>query len=65
VYTPYANLIHHESVSRGRDTSGENAARLEREGNIMRDRWGDKVIVDKYYSKNFSENDGCFKYKYF
>lgn len=64
VYTPYANLIHHESVSRGRDISGENAARLEREGNIMRDRWGDKVIVDKYYSKNFSENDGCFKYKY-
>jgi GT2 family glycosyltransferase len=64
VYTPYATLLHHESISRGKDTSGEKAARLEREGKVMRERWGDKVLSDKYYNVNFSRENGCYKYKH-
>ena len=62
VYTPYATLIHHESISRGKDTSVEKAARLEREGNLMRERWGDQIMFDKYYSVNFSNENGCFRF---
>lgn len=53
VYTPYAELLHHESVSRGYEDSPEKKARFEREYKAMQDRWGEKLVADPYYNPNF------------
>lgn len=53
VYTPYAELIHHESVSRGYEDSPEKKARFNREYKVMQDRWGAKLTSDPFYNPNF------------
>ena len=47
-------LIHKESKSRGSDTSPGKAERLNSEAQWMRDRWGDLLSEDPYYSPNLS-----------
>ncbi len=54
VYTPHAELYHHESVSR-RHWSGEIAENL-----YMRERWGEVMDKDPYYNPNFSRGYGDF-----
>jgi GT2 family glycosyltransferase len=54
VYTPYAELYHHESVSRGH-FSGDRTENL-----YMRERWGEKMDKDPYYNPNFSRGYGDF-----
>jgi len=39
VLTPYAELYHYESLSRGRDTFGANKARFEKEQEVFRRKW--------------------------
>lgn len=39
VWTPYAELYHHESLSRGLDTTPEKSARLESESLFFREKW--------------------------
>jgi len=59
VYTPYAELYHHESLSRGYEDTPEKQARFVREVRYMREKWG-KVIDkgDPYYSPNLTlENE--------
>lgn len=52
VYTPYAELLHHESVSRGYEDTPEKLARFDREYKAMQDRWGDRLVQDPYYNPN-------------
>jgi O-antigen biosynthesis protein len=54
IYTPYAQLYHHESVSR-RYWSGDLAENL-----YMRERWGEVMDKDPYYNPNFSRGYGDF-----
>jgi GT2 family glycosyltransferase len=54
VYTPYAELYHHESVSRGL-FSGSRTENL-----YMRERWGEVMDKDPYYNPNFSRGYGDF-----
>jgi GT2 family glycosyltransferase len=54
VYTPYAELIHHESVSRGYEDTPEKRARFEGEASKMLERWGSVLAADPYYNPNFS-----------
>lgn len=54
IWTPYAELYHHESLSRGSDLTGEQAQRLEREAELMRRKWGDTLKVDPYYNPNLT-----------
>jgi glycosyltransferase involved in cell wall biosynthesis len=54
VYTPYAELLHHESVSRGYEDSPEKKARFNREYKVMQDRWGAKLTSDPFYNPNFT-----------
>ncbi len=61
VYDPYAVLFHHESQSRGADVTPERVARLERESEFMRGKWGDRLRLDPYYNPNFSQADACFR----
>jgi hypothetical protein len=52
VWTPYAELYHHESVSRGRDTDPDNVERSKAEVACMLRRWGHALERDPYYNPN-------------
>lgn len=54
VWTPYAEMIHHESVSRGYEDNPEKIARFNGEVARMIDRWGDVLMHDPAYSPNLT-----------
>ena len=54
VWTPFAELYHHESVSRGKDVSLEQQVRAKRELDYMRTRWKKRLEVDPYYNPNLN-----------
>lgn len=56
IWTPWAELIHHESLSRGRSDVGEEALRAAREVDIMRRRWGLDLRRDPYFSQRLSRD---------
>lgn len=49
IWTPYAQLIHAESASRGKDHDGSRAARAQREQELMMSRWIRDWPGDPYY----------------
>lgn len=51
VWTPFAELYHHESVSRGSDCSPESVARFNKELSFMKEKWGTDKCVDEFYSQ--------------
>ena len=53
IYTPYATLYHHESVTRGKDNSGDARKRLVAEAEYMKNKWKEG-LKDPYYNPNFS-----------
>jgi O-antigen biosynthesis protein len=55
VWTPHAELIHHESATRGQDSSPEKQRRAEKELRYMRNRWGEKMYVDPAYNPNLTD----------
>ena len=61
IWTPYAELIHRESASRGDDLAPEHRARFDHECRTMRDRWGPVLDSDPFYNPNFSRLDGMFR----
>jgi GT2 family glycosyltransferase len=54
LWTPYAELLHHESVSRGYEDTLEKANRFKCERRYMKDIWGESLSRDRYYSPNFT-----------
>ncbi|NWO04453.1 MAG: glycosyltransferase family 2 protein [Alteromonadaceae bacterium] len=54
VWTPYAELYHHESVSRGADDDPVKKARAAAEVDYMRQTWGDMLDSDPAYSPNLT-----------
>ena len=54
VWTPYAELYHHESATRGQDIAPEKRARFVREVNYMMDTWGEDFINDPAYNPNLN-----------
>ncbi len=54
IWLPYAELYHHESVSRGADDSPEKAERLEQESEYLFTKWKEKIPEDPYFNPNFS-----------
>lgn len=61
IFTPFAELYHYESISRGMDT-GENRERFMAECASFRERW--KEVLDKgdpYYNPNFSLDSSMFE----
>jgi GT2 family glycosyltransferase len=54
VYTPFAELYHHESASRGYEDTPEKKARFEKEATILRERWLPLLINDPFYNPNLS-----------
>jgi GT2 family glycosyltransferase len=56
VWTPFACMIHTESISRGKDDTPEKAARAQMEMSHLRERWTDTLMNDRYYHPSFSLN---------
>ena len=56
VFTPFAELYHYESASRGSDTADrKKAERYEAESALFRERWKELLAKgDPYYNPNFS-----------
>jgi glycosyltransferase involved in cell wall biosynthesis len=54
VWTPYAQLYHHESATRGYEDTPEKQVRFEREVGYMRQRWGDALLHDPAYNPNLT-----------
>ncbi|WGK81276.1 glycosyltransferase family 2 protein [Vibrio aestuarianus] len=54
VWTPYAELYHHESISRGAEDNPEKLARFNREIDYMTTRWGTTEIFDFSYNPNLT-----------
>ncbi|MFC7476667.1 glycosyltransferase family 2 protein [Dankookia sp. GCM10030260] len=50
LWTPFAELYHLESASRGQDLAPEKARRFAGEIDTMRRRWGDVLLHDPFYS---------------
>lgn len=64
VFTPFAELYHFESISRGLDDNGEKAQRYNRESEQFRDKWKDVLEAgDPYYNPNFSLDRSDFALK--
>ena len=65
VFTPFAELYHYESVSRGLDDAGEKAERYNRESEVFREKWKEVLAQgDPYYNPNFSLDRSDFVLKY-
>ncbi len=64
VFTPFAELFHYESVSRGLDDSGEKAERYNKESEKFREKWKEQLEAgDPYYNPNFSLDRSDFSLK--
>lgn len=60
VWTPFAELYHHESASRGHEDTPEKQRRFASEVARMRERWGGRLEADPAYSPNFTLNGDPF-----
>ncbi|WP_171001782.1 glycosyltransferase family 2 protein [Methylobacillus flagellatus] len=54
LWTPYAELYHHESKTRGREDTPDKLARFRREVDYMQKVWGERLRNDPYYNPNLS-----------
>ena len=50
VWTPYANLIHHESATRGHDTHARDREGLFRDASYMEKKCSAQILRDPYYT---------------
>jgi len=62
IWTPYAEMIHHESMSRGVEDTPEKIKRFNDEVSLMKKRWGRVLTSDPFYSPNLSDHIEDFSY---
>jgi len=60
VWTPFAELDHLESVSRGSDLEGRNLRRFQGEIAYMKATWGATLEQDPYYNPNLTLRDDSY-----
>jgi GT2 family glycosyltransferase len=61
VWTPFAELYHHESASRGQEDTEEKMARFNAEVAFMQARWGNALLDDPAYNPNLSLQSHSFE----
>ena len=62
IWTPYAELYHHESATRGTDVKPEQKARFEGEIAYMMRRWPAQLAYDPAYSPNLTVHAEDFSF---
>jgi len=60
IWTPYAELYHYESKSRGYEDTPEKLERFNKEVGFLRKKWGEKLLKDPYYNPNLTLNKENF-----
>jgi glycosyltransferase involved in cell wall biosynthesis len=60
VWTPYAELIHYESASRGFDDNAPKQMRFLAEVDYMKSKWGHILQRDPFYNPNLSLGEDLF-----
>jgi glycosyltransferase involved in cell wall biosynthesis len=56
LWSPYAKLYHHESISRGYEDTPEKQARFRAEVMHMKAKWDDALKRDPYYNPNLTKD---------
>ncbi|MER0240311.1 glycosyltransferase [Fulvimarina sp. MAC8] len=64
LWTPFAELYHLESASRGSDLTPEKHKRFMGEARYMRERWGDVLDADPFYNPNFNNYEADFRLRF-
>lgn len=64
VYAPGAELMHHESASRGREDTPEKIQRFQAEIETIKSRWGVRLLNDPAYNPNLSLDSEDFALAY-
>ena len=59
IYTPYAKLIHYESISFGRPYENKNRSTdfFEKERDVFNEKWNLDKFEDPFYNKNLTLKD--------
>jgi len=52
VWTPFAELYHHESATRGAEDTHNKYERFSKEVEFMKQRWGNRLLCDPAYNPN-------------
>ncbi|MEQ9210905.1 MAG: glycosyltransferase family 2 protein, partial [Pseudomonadales bacterium] len=63
IWTPQAELIHYESISRGHDDTPEKKRRYQKEVKYMKKRWKEQLDMDPFYHPALSHNKEDFSLK--
>ena len=56
IYTPFAKLMHHESKTRGDDSSAEKIKRFDNEKQLLVNRWKEQLVNDPFYNPNLTRS---------
>ena len=56
LWTPFAQMIHHESLSRGNDLDGANFARFKKEHGYMLAKWKETIDHDPFFNPNLGHD---------
>ena len=56
LWTPYAVLYHHESLSRGQEDTSEKQQRFTSEARFMQKKWGKSLTSDPAYNRNLTRS---------
>ena len=62
IWTPLAELFHHESATRGYEDTPEKQMRFEKECTYLKSRWGEQLMNDPAYSPNLTLDHEDFSY---
>ena len=62
IWTPYAELYHHESATRGYEDTPEKEARFQKEVTYMKQYWNSTLHYDPAYSPNLTFNHEDFSF---
>jgi len=61
IWTPYVELYHHESISRGSEDNPEKEARFKLEVAYMKKKWLKYIVSDNYYNCNLTDKHENFE----
>ena len=64
LWTPFAELYHYESATRGYENTPEKIERFKQEESFMKRRWRDALESDPYYNPNFTLHGTPFTLAY-
>ena len=64
LYTPFAELLHHESASRGQENTPDKVRRFQGEIDAVKARWGERLLNDPAYNPNLSLDSEDFALAY-